>query len=112
MTTTNPSHSYSDQELVALLGRPRPLPRDPVGEQVVLWRTFRAVADAVRFSHDIMLGDGQHIIGGVTEDSLGRLYWIGVHVDDLAKWGNTRAIQMNDAFDPESPEIRGRPFER
>lgn len=101
-----------DEQIAALLSRPRLLPQNPVQEHIVLWRTFRAIPDAVHFAHSIMLGEGQSITGGATEDSVGTLYWLGVHVLDIGKWGNTKAIQMNDAFDPESPEVQGRPFER
>lgn len=94
-----------------LVQRQRPLPQHPVEEQIVFWRTFRSADKAIAFSQAIMLGDGQELVGGHTHDSVGELYWIGVHVDDLAKWGNTKAIQLSDPFDADDPEYQGRPFE-
>lgn len=110
MKTENPLPS--DEQITSLLSRTQPLPVDPVSEHIVLWRTFRTIPDAIRFAHAIILGDGQSITGGATEDSLGALHWLGVRVVDLEKWGNTKAIQRNGAFDPESPDVQGRPFER
>jgi hypothetical protein len=106
------SSERSRNEIVErMLGHPRPLPQNPVDEQVVFWRTFRSPDKAVAFSHAIQLGKGQDIVGGRTRDSIGELYWIGVHVEDLAKWGNTKAIQLSDPFDADDPEAQGRPFE-
>ena len=100
----------TDDAVVAMLQRPHPLPEHPIEEQIVFWRTFRRIDEAAAFSHAIMPGDGQTLVGGRTRDSLGELYWIGVHVDDLGKWGNTKAIQLSDPFDPENPDSQGRAF--
>lgn len=101
-----------DPTLDRLLHTPHPLPQDPVAERVVLWRLFRSVEDAHAYSGAIHLGDNQQLVGGCTRDSLGDVFWLGVQVDDLAKWGNTRAIQRSGRFDPEDPDTQGRPFER
>ena len=94
-----------------LLREPRPLPSDPIAERIVLWRTFRSGIDARAFAAAIQLGEGQSIVGGCARDSLGDIFWLGVQVADLAKWGNTRAIQRSGRFDPEDPDTQGRPFE-
>ncbi len=105
------SERLREKMVETLLERPRPLPQDPVDEHVVFWRTFRNPDQAVAFSHAIRLGEGQDLVGGCTRDSVGELFWIGVHVDDLAKWGNTKAIQLSDPFDADDPDSQGRPFE-
>lgn len=89
----------------------RPLPQDPVQERIVLWRSFRTEQEARDYAQHVMLGAGQHLVGGTCEDSVGAMYWIGVQVDDIAKWGNTKAIQLSDPFDGENPDTLGRPFE-
>lgn len=98
------------EDLRQVLSRRRPLPLDPVAERVVMWRVFRSDEEAHTFARHIRLEPTQHLTGGMTEDSVGPLYWIGVEVDDVARWGNTKAIQMTDAFDAEDPEVQGRPF--
>lgn len=95
-----------------LLNQPRSLPQDPVRERVVMWKGFRTLDAAATYSTAVMLGQGQEIVAGKTSDSIGDLYWIGVRVDDLAKWGNTKAIQLTDGFDAEDPDVQGRPFEK
>lgn len=101
----------NDAVIEALLLHPRPLPHDPVGERIVLWRTFRSPNDARAYAHSILLGEGQDVVGGRTNDSLGEMFWLGVQVADLAKWGNSRAIQLSGRFDPEDPDTHGRPFQ-
>lgn len=98
------------EQVVSLLRNERPLPSDPLAERVVLWRTFRDPREALEFSHGVMLGKGQDLVGGVTEDNLGPLYWLGVRVDDIAKWGNSKAVQLTDGFDSAVPDVAGRPF--
>lgn len=95
-----------------LLSASRALPQDPVKEHIVMWKIFRTLDQAASYSQFILLGEGQQVVGGKTRDSVGELYWIGVHVDDLAKWGNTKAIQLTDGFDGEDPRVQGRPFEK
>lgn len=98
------------KEVMELLRKERALPAEPIAERVVFWRTFRDPRHALEFSRAIMLGKGQDLVGGVTEDDLGPLYWLGVRVDDIAKWGNSKAIQLTDGFDAEVPGVEGRPF--
>ena len=98
-------------DVVAVLKNERALPEDPVQEKIVLWRMFRSTEDAVKFSGSVMLGDGQELVGGIAHDSVGPLYWVGVHVEDISHWGNTKAIQLSDDFDATAPGAQGRPFE-
>lgn len=94
-----------------VLRQSRALPDDPIAQRIVLWRTFRSLEAALEYSRHILLGHGQHVVGGATYDDLGVLYWLGVQVDDLSKWGNTKAIQLTDHFDGANPDVQGRPFE-
>ncbi|MHB1942585.1 MAG: hypothetical protein ACYDDA_12510 [Acidiferrobacteraceae bacterium] len=87
-----------------VLQKPRSLPQDPAGERIVLWRIFRTTADAMTFSDSVLLSEGQHVIGGAAADDIGVLYWVGIQVDNLARWGNSKAIQMTDAGDGQNPE--------
>lgn len=103
--------SPDKHEVVAVLKNERALPDDPVQEKIVLWRTFRNTDEAVKFSGSVMLGDGQQLVGGIAHDSVGPLYWLGVHVENVSQWGNTKAIQLSDDFDATAPETQGRPFE-
>lgn len=43
------------------------------------------------------LSEGQDLVGGWTRDSVGMLYWVGVHVDDLERWGNAGAVHKHGA---------------
>lgn len=88
----------------AALEQLRPLPKDPAHERIVLWRIFRTTEDAIKFSSSVLLGEGQQLVGGQSADDIGTLYWVGVQVDDLARWGNRRAIQMTDASDGQNPD--------
>jgi len=92
-----------DTEARGILATSRPLPQDPKAEHVVLWRAFRNEDQAVEYSRHILLGSGQRVIGGCNRDDVGWYCWLGVEVDDLEKWGNSRAIQLCDPFDPEDP---------
>lgn len=68
--------------LEARLKAPRPLPADPVAERIVSWHVFRRQEEAREFGRHILLGKGEELIGGLTRDSLGPLYWVGVRVED------------------------------
>lgn len=74
------------------LRRERSLPdRDGLG-RVVHWHVFRAPDEAHRFAHNVLLGDGQTLVGGYSRDSVGPFWWVGVQVADLGHWGSSRAI--------------------
>ncbi len=100
-------HFATREELDALAGEleaQRALPNaDPERSHVVYWHVFRNHDDTLAFSRQIVLEKGERLVGGRTEDSIGGLWWVGVQVDDLAAWGNRRAVHKIDAFDPESP---------
>ncbi len=87
-----------------VLEKLRSLPQDPAGERIVLWRIFRTTTDAVSFSDSVLLSEGQQLVGGRAADDIGALYWVGIQVDNLAHWGNSKAIQMTDAGDGQNPE--------
>ncbi|HQU14958.1 MAG: hypothetical protein B7Z66_01850 [Chromatiales bacterium 21-64-14] len=70
----------------------RALPREPGDGNVVQWHAFRRREDAERFGPAVRLGPGQRLVGGHTRDSVGPLWWVGVQVDDLSRWGNRQAI--------------------
>lgn len=95
----------------SFLEQARPVPQDGLRERIVIWRIFRSQEEAQAYSGHILLGDGQHIVGGRSEDDVGPLFWVGVQVDDVARWGNTRAIQMSDTYDGQNPAVAGRPFD-
>ena len=99
---------FPSDELIGLLRqllqRRRQLPADPVKEHVVSWHMFRSAEQALAFARHIMLGTGESLVGGVTRDSIGDLYWIGVHVEDLEAWGDRKAIQKKDFGDPQNPK--------
>ncbi|HKK14134.1 MAG TPA: hypothetical protein VKA14_05670 [Gammaproteobacteria bacterium] len=99
---------YPDDKLLADVQRqldsPQPLPNEkPVRRHVVNWHVFRRRDDAADFSRNILLEDGEHIVAGQASDSIGSLWWVGVHVDDLEAWGNRDAIQLTDRVDPQNP---------
>ena len=100
-------HFANAEELSALekdLEIERPVPnKDPDQTHVVYWHVFRRREDVVAFAHSVMLEPGEELIAGHCEDDLGRLWWLGVRVDDLAKWGNRSAIHKIDAGDGENP---------
>jgi hypothetical protein len=75
-----------------MLGTRRALPARERAERVVQWHVFRAREEASDYARAIRLGEGQRVVGGFDEDSLGRIYWVGVEVDDLARWGNRAAV--------------------
>jgi hypothetical protein len=91
-----------------ILHQARPLPENPQQERVVLWKVFRTEGEALEYAKHIMLGADQTIVGGHGTDSVGEFYWLGVQVADLAAWGNTQAIQLNDPLDSTDPHGQGR----
>ncbi|MGH8672516.1 MAG: hypothetical protein ACREUA_10865 [Burkholderiales bacterium] len=68
--------------------------RDPQN-RVVQWHVFRDPREADEYAGNIVLGPGQHIVGGKDSDSIGSLWWVGVEVDDLSHWGNVAAINKH-----------------
>jgi len=99
-----------DDQVKSILSLSHALPADPKQERVVLWKVFREEASALEYSHHIMLGSDQELVGGHAADSAGDFYWLGVKVADLAAWGNSHAIQLSDPFEAEDPKVQGRGF--
>ena len=73
----------------------RPLPAIHPENKVVHWRVFREVAEAEEHAVHIQLAEGQTVVGGFDSDSVGRLWWVGVEVDDVARWGNLAAVNKH-----------------
>ncbi|MGA7799813.1 MAG: hypothetical protein WCC36_03300 [Gammaproteobacteria bacterium] len=78
-----------------VLSHERSLPHGQSGNSVVQWHAFRAREAAEAFIPYIQLGPGQYLVGGVTRDSVGPLWWVGVEVDDPAQWGNRLAVNKH-----------------
>ena len=92
-----------DTQVKKTLAQVRALPEDAKKERIVLWKIFRNEADALEYSHHILLEPDQLIVGGRSTDSAGVFFWLGVEVADLEAWGNTHAIQLADPFDGNNP---------
>jgi hypothetical protein len=79
-----PRHILGERsmELTDLLDSRRPLPSGGGGGLIVQWHAFRGADEAQAFAGHIGLGAGQRVVGGWDEDSVGRIFWVGVEVDD------------------------------
>ena len=73
------------------------LPEGNAKDRVVQWHVFRTRQQAEAFVPGVRLGEGQSLIGGHTRDSIGPLWWVGVQVEDVAQWGNARAVNKHGA---------------
>ncbi len=62
---------------------------------VVQWHVYRYLGEARAHIPHIKLGDGQRLVGGHSHDSIGKLWWVGVAVDDTRRWGNRLAINKH-----------------
>ncbi|OBS09954.1 hypothetical protein [Acidihalobacter prosperus] len=80
-----------------LLDVTRPLPQGHGIDGIVQWHCFRHREDAAGFVPSIRLLGAQQLVGGRTEDSLGPLWWVGVRVDNLGRWGNLQAVNKHGA---------------
>ncbi len=78
------------------LNEERPLPQNGRGN-VVQWHVYRRIGEARAHLTHIMLGQGQHIVGGHSHDSIGDLWWVGVEVDNIGHWGNRSAINKHSS---------------
>ncbi|TCV81045.1 hypothetical protein [Sulfurirhabdus autotrophica] len=79
----------------AFLVNHRQLPSHNAENKVVQWHVFRDAKQADEYADHIFLGDGQSIVGGFDEDSIGELWWVGVEVADLSIWGNRSAVNKH-----------------
>lgn len=73
------------------------LPEGHGRDGVVQWHVFRTREQAEAFLPGIRLGEGQHLVGGYTRDSVGPLWWLGVQVEDIRRWGNRAAVNKHCA---------------
>ena len=73
----------------------RVLPTQTSEDTVVHWHIFRSLDEAEDYAEHIQLGEGQRIVGGTDSDSIGVLWWGGVEVDDVARWGNQGAVNKH-----------------
>lgn len=83
--------------LTQLLTRMRQVPTRDNHDQVVSWHVFRTLSEAESYAEHVVLNDGQYLVGGTDHDSIGTLWWVGVEVDDIAKWGNGTAVNKHAA---------------
>lgn len=83
----------------ALFERDAPLPSGDGSDGVVHWHVFRNHEQAQQFTSCIRLGEGQSLVGGTTNDSVGKLWWLGVRVEDIERWGNRQALHKHAARD-------------
>jgi hypothetical protein len=82
---------------LAMLEQEQSLPEGRGADHIVQWHVFRSRPRAEQFARGVHLSEGQELVGGYTRDSIGVLYWIGVHVADLEKWGNRAAVNKHGA---------------
>ncbi|NIR62079.1 MAG: hypothetical protein GWO02_22640 [Gammaproteobacteria bacterium] len=78
-------------EQLEFLSQERPLPHGG-RDNVVQWHVFRTREAAEAFAPSVRLGAGQRLVGGYSRDSIGPLWWVGVQVDDIERWGNRQAV--------------------
>lgn len=81
--------------ITSILIETRSLPVHDASHKVVLWHVFRAASGAVEYAEGIKLGEGQSIVGGVDSDSIGKLWWVGVEVEEVSRWGNLAAVNKH-----------------
>lgn len=93
-------------ELAKELNSEKPLPNNSNAEEMlaIYSRAFRSFEDALAFANNIMLNDGEVLIGGNTVDSIGPLWWTGVCVDRLERWRSNGGFHHSARKDPEAPE--------
>lgn len=73
------------------------MPAREGNDHVVSWHVFRSLSDAEDYASNVMLAAGQFMVGGMDFDSIGSLWWVGVGVEDRARWGNVSAINKHAA---------------
>lgn len=79
------------------LSHEQSLPEGHGRDRVVQWHVFRTREAAVAFIPGVRLTEGQQLVGGYTRDSVGPLWWVGVRVNDLERWGNRGAVNKHGA---------------
>ena len=81
--------------IASILNESRSLPVNNASHRVVLWHVFRAASAAVEYAEGIKLGEEQSIVGGMDFDSIGNLWWVGVEVEEVSRWGNLAAVNKH-----------------
>ena len=81
--------------LASFLTEYRSLPVSAASNKVVSWHVFRTVSEAEEYADGVRLGSSQRIVGGMDADSVGKLWWVGVEVEDIARWGNHGAVNKH-----------------
>lgn len=76
----------------AFLNEEREVPSGQSQSRIVAWSIFRSKEDASRFLEHVHLATGQQLVGGHSQDSVARYWWVGVQVNDLEHWGHSAAI--------------------
>ena len=99
----------TNQELELLkkeLQLERPLPHRTNAEElhIAFSHVFRQQDQALNFAKNIMLNDGESLIAGRAQDSIGNLWWLGVRITDLERWRTQGGYHHIALRDPEAPE--------
>lgn len=81
--------------IARILTETRSLPAHDADDKIVLWRVFRTASAALEYAESIKLEEGQSIVGGVDSDSVGKLWWVGVEVEEVSRWGNQAAVNKH-----------------
>ena len=79
------------------LAHEHPLPEGHGSDGVVQWHVFRSREAAEAFVPNVKLDRDQRLVGGYTRDSVGPLWWVGVQVGDVDRWGNRGAVNKHGA---------------
>lgn len=84
----------------------KPLPTRKNAEELLISfsHVFRQFEEAVKFSESILLNSGESLVAGYTEDSIGKLYWLGVQVDNIERWRANGGFHHVAKHDPEVPK--------
>lgn len=92
------------QQLASDINELRPTPHkdDAIEQRIVYWHIFRRKQDALNFANHIMMPEGEQLVGGRDRDSIGNIWWIGVQVDSLEKWGSRAAVHKISHGEPEN----------
>lgn len=73
----------------------RDLPDHSGRDHIVQWHVFRSEQAARDHIPAIRIGEDQELVCGKTRDSVGDVWWVGVRVRDLTRWGNRAAINKH-----------------
>ncbi|MDX1812226.1 MAG: hypothetical protein R3240_09785 [Gammaproteobacteria bacterium] len=82
-----------------------PLPNASNAEQrlIIYSHMFRDRSRAIQFAKSVQLGKDESLIGGNCEDSIGRLWWIGVKTENVEQWHSNGGYHRAATLDPEIP---------